>query len=290
MAISPPEAAILLPYRKKVDTNLDTLIKGLKGPDLLRESCTYAMMNGGKRFRPILVLVIANAVDPKRDAGAAALSIECFHTASLIADDLPCMDDDDERRNKPSVHKVYGESTALLTSYALISEGYACLVRNIQLLKAQGVIDADSIGTLAFENVTYNTGIAGATGGQLLDLNPPDHKLETLLQIHQLKTSALFEIAFVLGWLFGGGNPIKLPEVKKASAHFGLAFQIADDLQDLEQDRLQGNQVNIALDKGEAEARKIFKNEIEQLRSSLADLDILSEDLKFFIDLLCSGV
>lgn len=275
-------AAILQPYQLRINSRLKDLINGLGGPKTLKEACSYALTNGGKRFRPSLVLMIANAIDPKREAVDAALSIECFHTASLIADDLPCMDDDDERRNKPSVHKVYGESTALLTSYALISEGYACLVRNIKLLKA------DTIGTLAFENVTYNTGIQGATGGQLYDLYPPDPSLETLLQIHQMKTSALFEIAFVLGWLFGGGDSKLLPEVKKASAHFGLAFQIADDFEDLEQDQLQGNFVNIALMKGKVEASTLFKSEIEALKVDLKKLNLFTKEIQSLIDLMCS--
>ncbi len=275
-------AAILEPYQLKINSRLKDLINNLDGPKTLKEACAYALTNGGKRFRPALVLMIANAIDSSRDVVDAALSIECFHTASLIADDLPCMDDDDERRNRPSVHKVYGEATALLASYALISEGYACLVRNIKLLKE------DAVGTLAFENVTCNTGIHGATGGQLYDLNPPDSSLETLLRIHQMKTSALFEIAFVLGWLFGGGDPNKLPTVKKASAHFGLAFQIADDFEDLEQDQLQGNLVNIALMKGKVEAKALFKTEIEQLKSVLKKLNLLTEDVQSLIDIMCS--
>ena len=95
----------------------------LGGATKLREACEYALTNGGKRFRPILLMMTAKAANGSVDVGYAALAVELFHTASLVADDLPCMDNDDMRRDKPSLHKVYGEGVALLVTYALIAAG-----------------------------------------------------------------------------------------------------------------------------------------------------------------------
>ena len=176
----------------------------------------------------------------KSDVSQAAMGIEFFHTASLIADDLPCMDNDDERRNKPTTHRVYGESAALLATYALISAGYACLAKNAHAIKHSRhpfAHQSDHLCVLALENATYNTGLCGATGRTILRFNTPNLSLPLIEEVIQKKTVTLFEISFVLGWLFGGGELNQLDLVKKSAAHFGMAFQIADDLDDMEQDQ-----------------------------------------------------
>lgn len=243
-------------YQKQIEKalveNLDLL--GPKSP--LRDACAYALTAGGKRIRPAIVLMTAKSLGFGIDVTFAALAIEYFHTASLVADDLPAMDDDDERRNKPSTHKVFGESTALLTSYALISAGYLGLAKNMEATQHQGFNKL--IYPTILENAAYNTGLHGATGGQFLDLSPPNLDLPTLKEIIHKKTSSLFEISFVTGWLFGGGDINALPLVKKAASHFGLAFQIADDLDDKSQDKINGSQVNLANVCGQKAAREMF--------------------------------
>src|SRR5688572_22103732 len=116
--------SILEPYKQLIEQKLRESIDQLGPKTTLRDACEYALFSGGKRFRPALVLMIANALGYEVDVLPAAMGIEFFHTASLIADDLPCMDNDDERRNKPTTHRLYGESTSLLATYALISAGY----------------------------------------------------------------------------------------------------------------------------------------------------------------------
>src|SRR5262249_40545426 len=151
--------------------------------------------------------------------------------------------------SKPSLHKAYDESTALLGSYALIAAGYGCLAKNARHLgQAQlpYASQADLICTLALENVTYNTGLSGATGGQYLDIYPPEITLGEAKKVIHYKTVSLFEISFVLGWLYAGGDIAKLDIVKKAAAHFGLAFQIVDDLEDEEQDIINARKINIS--------------------------------------------
>ena len=118
-------------YRDKIEQEIAKSIVSLGNKTKLRDACEYALTNGGKRFRPLIVLMVAEALGQGLNVNEAALSVEFFHTASLIADDLPCMDNEEERRSKPSVHKVYGESIALLASYSLICSAFE--IRSISL-------------------------------------------------------------------------------------------------------------------------------------------------------------
>ncbi|MBA3957323.1 MAG: polyprenyl synthetase family protein [Parachlamydiaceae bacterium] len=262
---------ILAPYQEKISAALDRKINTLGPKNTLRDACEYALSNGGKRFRPALVYLIADGLGNKHDVTEAALAVELFHTASLIADDLPCMDNDDERRNKPSLHKVYGETVALLSSYALIAAGYECLAKNSQSLNNP---NADKICVLALENATHNTGLLGATGGQFLDVYPTDLSLTGQRDVINKKTVSLFEISFVLGWLFGGGDLAKLHLVKKAAAHFGMAFQIADDIDDQTQDLINHRKINIANATNVNQATKMFHVETQQFLETLQQLNI----------------
>jgi geranylgeranyl diphosphate synthase type II len=265
-------------FEKLLSENLSQL--GEKSP--LRDACAYALLNGGKRFRPFLVHLVASAVSPKALISQASLAVEYFHTASLIADDLPCMDDDDIRRSVPSLHKAFGESTALLASYALIASGYGALVKNAHLLIQQKVPfahQADAICTLAVENVSYNTGLWGATGGQYLDIFPPDLSFETIKDVIYKKTVSLFEISFVFGWLYAGGDINLLDDVKKAAAHFGMAFQIADDLGDQEQDLINGRKINVATIIGRDNAIDMFHKEMATYCTQLSTLNIATPEL-----------
>jgi geranylgeranyl diphosphate synthase type II len=284
---------ILNPYKDRVENALRGSMASFGIKTHLRDACEYALLGSGKRFRPALVLMIGDALNKQADVSKAALAVEFFHTASLIADDLPCMDNDDERRNKPTVHKVYGETVALLASYALIASGYECLAKNaIDLKKAKVSFAAncDQICTLALENSSYNTGLLGATGGQFLDVFPPDLSLPTLRDIIHKKTVSLFEIAFMLGWLYGGGNIDHCDEVKKAASHFGMAFQIADDFEDLAQDLKNGRKVNIPAVCGIPEAKKMFHGEISGYNAVLKQLHLDNSSLQQLGDLLASQV
>lgn len=269
-------SSLLDPYKQFIEKKLRESIPLLFPNHVLRDACEYALLNGGKRFRPALVLMIAQVLGHGREVSEAALGIEFFHTASLIADDLPCMDNDQERRNQPTLHCVYGESVALLTTYALISAGYACLAKQTF---------SDELCRLAMENVSYNTGAWGATGGQLLDLAPPTLSLPVLKEIIHKKTGTLFEISFVLGWIFGGGDLKQLDLVKLAAAHFGLAFQIADDLGDQEQDAARSS-LNLANYCGKEKAYELFYEEMNAFNQSLNGLNLKRGDLEVLSALL----
>ena len=218
-------------YKKRFEADLVSFIEKMGEKTPLRDACGYSLLSGGKRFRPALVLMIAEAIG-NCDVMPAARSVEFFHTASLIADDLPCMDNDSMRRGIPSLHKAFGESTAILASYTLIAAGYGGIYENAEKMRLcpQFAQSADQRAVECLKSVTFCAGIQGATQGQFLDLFPPDSKVETLREIIYKKTVTLFEISFFLGWLFGGGDFSALPLLKKCAYHLGMAFQIADDL------------------------------------------------------------
>lgn len=262
-------------YKIRVEKSIkdSCTILGPSGP--LRDACEYALCNGGRRFRPIIVYMMADALNSSHDVTPAALAIEYFHTASLVVDDLPCMDDDDIRRNKPATHKHYGESLALLVSYALIAAGYGEIAASVKNKKI-----SLEIGSMVLENAALNTGLYGATGGQFLDIQPPDLSLETLREVIHKKTVSLFEISFVFGWLFGGGDPAKLERVKKLASHFGMAFQFADDIDDVAQDACNGRLVNVAGVFGIDVAKDLCRAEIQGYLDTLASLQIDTKALR----------
>lgn len=272
------QRALLLPFQERMDRHLQQYMSERMSTGDLSEACQHAL-RGGKRFRPALVYLIGQAMGSSVDPTPAALAVEFFHTASLVADDLPCMDNDDERRGSPAVHVVYGESTALLVTYALISEGYYCLAHKTAQV-------SDEARLAAIENASYNTGLHGATGGQYLDLFPPDINRETLVEVIVKKTVSLFEVAFVLGWLYSGGSVNRLPEVKAAAYHFGMAFQIADDFEDEVQDTAHACRVNFVLACGKQEALERFHQEIQAYREMLKRLDLNSQSLQLLAEVL----
>lgn len=269
-------------YQDLIHNKIKEKINKLPETGMLKEACEYALLNGGKRFRPTLVFMVADALKKNINVTSAALAIEYFHNASLIADDLPCMDNDDERRNKPTVHKIYGETIALLASYALIAEGYGAIAEGLKDFThnhPERATEGFAIVVKALENAAFNTGLSGATGGQFLDIFPPDLSEITLREVIHKKTISLFEIAFVFGWLFGGGNPNDLSLIKTCASRFGMAFQIADDLGDVDQDIKNGRKINMAVVFGVDYAKNAFEKEITTYRTLLKQLNIDSPAL-----------
>lgn len=268
-------------YRSCIEAEIGRFIQAMGEKNRLRDACEYALLNGGKRLRPLLVLLVAEGLGLGYDVLPAALSVECFHTASLIADDLPCMDDDDLRRNCPSLHKVFGENVALLASYALIAEGYGGIYRN-------GLKNRKADLSLCLEVATRCAGIGGATNGQFLDLYPPDQSLETVQKIMFQKTATLFEISFVFGWIFGGGDPKRLEAVRKCAHHLGMAFQVADDLLDDEQDLAQGSSINMIAVCGREFASQFFEEELASFVKDLKELGLWTASFEKVVAFLVS--
>ncbi len=187
---------------------------------LMHEAMRYALLGEGKRVRPLMVFDTAKRCaseqDWKRLAMPAALAVEYVHAYSLIHDDLPCMDDDDFRRGKPTLHRRYGEAVAILTGDALLSDAFAILAN-------APIAPAKQCAALALA-----IGSTGMVLGQLDDITSPRKTLETL----RLKTGKLFECAARLGAISVGAPASLEQEFSKHGAEFGLAFQLADDVAD----------------------------------------------------------
>lgn len=279
--------------RDRIEQEIARSILGLGPKTKLRDACEYALLNEGKRLRPIIVMLVADALGHELNVVPAAIAIEFFHTASLIADDLPCMDNEDERRRKPALHKIYGESIALLSSYALICAAFGKIHENAELMK-QAPSPYRELGdftcNLALEAATRCSGILGATGGQFLDLFPPKLTQETLREVIYKKTVTLFEGSFLFGWLFGGGDSSCLEKIKQVAYHLGMAFQIADDMGDIAQDERNRREINSVAVLGRDRAFAIFEQEMQYFKEVLMGLNLYTPSFEKMRDLLVKQV
>jgi farnesyl diphosphate synthase len=195
-------------------------------PNRLHEAMRYAAQGGGKRIRPLLVYAAGSLGDAKAEAlDVAAVAIECIHAYSLVHDDLPCMDDDDLRRGRPTVHKAYDEATALLVGDALQTRAFEILAN------AQCEVD---VRLLMISALAGASGSRGMAGGQAIDLESVGKKLDLagLQQMHAMKTGALLSCAVELGGIAAHLNPTQMTCLKNYSQALGLAFQIVDDVLD----------------------------------------------------------
>ncbi|MHB9146065.1 MAG: polyprenyl synthetase family protein [Symbiobacteriia bacterium] len=202
------------------------------GAGRLHEAMRYAVLGGGKRLRPALVAAACEAVGGDREAALpVGCAIEMIHAYSLVHDDLPAMDDDDLRRGRPTVHKAFGEAEAILTGDALLTFAF-------EVLASYGLRSGLNPGTMLriVGEVAWGAGPLGMVGGQVEDLAAeglPGGDAATLEHIHRLKTGALFRAAVRCGALVGGASEADLEAFDSYISHFGLAFQIADDLLDV---------------------------------------------------------
>jgi farnesyl diphosphate synthase len=195
-------------------------------PNRLHEAMRYAAQGGGKRIRPLLVYAAGSLGDAKAQAlDAAAVAIECIHAYSLVHDDLPCMDDDDLRRGRPTVHKAFDEATALLVGDALQTRAFEVLAN------AQCEVD---VRLLMISSLAAASGSRGMAGGQAIDLESVGKTLDLvgLKQMHAMKTGALLSCAVELGGIAAHLNPTQMAQLQKYSTALGLAFQIVDDVLD----------------------------------------------------------
>ncbi len=281
--------SLLKKYKDEVDRFIFSEYGERSKENKLSEAFFYALEGAGKRFRPAITLMVSDALNGSLSASYSALAVELFHTASLIADDLPSMDDDSLRRDKPTLHKVYGEDVAILTSYALIGEGYQCIFKNKEALKGQ-LLDLDERSFLALEQLAKNNGLSGAPCGQFFDLHPLSVNPENLDQVLYRKTAIFFETAFSLGWLFGGGDLTKVSQVNRAAFHFGMAFQIYDDFCDYKADLQKNKQVNYAVAFGPQRARESLYKHLDFCRSDLDKLGLYQTQFKEMLDFLGASV
>lgn len=215
-----------------VDASIDQLIEAWtvppsEGIQKLKESMSYSLSRGGKRFRPVLSLLIAEsfAVHPQKVLSWAQ-AVEMIHTYSLIHDDLPCMDNDDVRRGEPTNHKVFGETTALLAGDALLTEAFGWLGQKYQ--------EDPALGLKLVCLLSEAAGLFGMVGGQAMDLDFQKNKpgFEDLKLMQDMKTGALIRVSAEGAALICGLPSEKVKICRQFGECLGLAFQLKDDLLD----------------------------------------------------------
>ena len=227
--------AYLEERRKLVNRALEAYLPAVRGPAFrVVQAMHYSLFVGGKRLRPILCLAAAEAVGG--DAGEAlpvACALEMVHTYSLIHDDLPAMDDDDLRRGQPTCHKKFDEATAILAGDGLLTEAFHILAAAAPRFEGREAVLLDVTELLA-----KAAGYRGMVGGQMLDLMAEGRQIsfKELELIHRFKTGALLTAATRSGALVGGGNRQEVTALTGYGEKFGLAFQVTDDLLDVEGD------------------------------------------------------
>ncbi|OGQ04523.1 MAG: polyprenyl synthetase [Deltaproteobacteria bacterium RIFCSPLOWO2_01_44_7] len=199
---------------------------------LLKKAILYSLEAGGKRIRPILAIAAAEAVGGKLETVLpVASAFEMIHTFSLIHDDLPSMDNDDLRRGKPTNHKVFGEGLAILAGDGLLCEAFSLL----SSLKTSSQISSEVLVEVIRE-IAWATGPRGMVGGQVLDLEAQGVSLDkqALEKIHHYKTGRLIQASVTVGAKVGGAKPPQLEALRNYGEKIGLAFQIADDILNVE--------------------------------------------------------
>ncbi len=215
-----------------VDQALDRFTPaGTEHPATIHKAMRHSLFAGGKRIRPILCIAAAAAVsDDKTAVMHAACSLEMIHTYSLIHDDLPALDNDDFRRGKPTCHKVFGEAMAILAGDALFTLA-------IQTLTCIESADAARVVALIRELSFASGTVGGMIGGQVTDIEgerqPPTPEL--LDSIHRAKTGALLRASVRMGGIAAGGKAAQIEALSRYGEHVGLAFQIVDDILDVEE-------------------------------------------------------
>ncbi len=199
-------------------------------PTVVADAIRYSLLGEGKRLRPVLTICAYRAAGGEDDVGRLAAAVEVVHAYSLVHDDLPCMDDDDVRRGRPTVHKVYGVTVAVAAGVAMVPLAARCAYSASQAL---GLSPAD--GGRIVRELMSASGAVGMIGGQLLDLEAEGHSLtlNQLERIHRMKTGALIVASVRIGGIAARAPEHQMSAFERYAAAIGLAFQIADDVLDV---------------------------------------------------------
>lgn len=217
----------LLHYQARVEDALDRLVPAQdQPPEDVHRAMRYTLLASSKRVRAALALLSADVCGREERAMGVALAAELVHASSLILDDLPCMDDALMRRGQPASHVVFGEATSLLASFALLDLSYRTLTRHYE----------DHLAARLVTVFSETVGTTGLIGGQAEDLLATNREItfERLERIHRLKTGVLFCAAATGGALAAGALPSQVNALAAYAKNLGLAFQIVDDLLDVE--------------------------------------------------------
>lgn len=251
-------------------------------PEPLLSAMKYSLHSGGKRLRPILLLESSRIFGGRETESLfkTACAIECVHTYSLIHDDLPCMDNSDYRRGKPSNHKVYGEGVAVLAGDALLNLVFELLFEAVTLCE-----DAEKNRYIrAAKMIADRTGARGLIAGQVIDIavDAEKHISTRLNYIYQHKTADLITAALLAGAVIGGADEASLKKMREFGDNFGYSFQIVDDLLDGEdeEDKEKNTFVGVY---GKKEARRAVS---DSTAMALEQLSLLDKDVAFLRSLV----
>ncbi|NLW62916.1 MAG: polyprenyl synthetase family protein [Syntrophomonadaceae bacterium] len=277
--------------KKMVESALDIMLPGSEvEPVSIHQAMRYAVLNGGKRLRPILVMEGARLGGKDMEKVLPlACAVELIHCFSLVHDDLPAMDDDDLRRGKPTCHKVFGEAMAILAGDALLVRAFELSANMLQdsSLPTENVL-------WAWNELATATGSRGMIAGQVIDLESENKSVDgdTLRVMHQKKTGALIKAALKSGAIVSGADEEQLQALEEFAGHFGLAFQITDDILDVEGDEritgkksgsdAAGNKATYVSVFGLSRANQMAEECIEQ---AIRSLDIFGEEGWFLKEL-----
>ncbi|MGG4000365.1 polyprenyl synthetase family protein [Anoxybacillus kestanbolensis] len=222
---------LLRQYKEQIEQQLPTYIESLQAPETIKEAMLYSLRAGGKRIRPLLLLSTLHAFRKPIGIGmSVACALEMIHTYSLIHDDLPSMDNDDLRRGKPTNHKVFGEANAILAGDALLTYAF-------QVVADDKTISSD-VKVRLISELAKAAGPEGMVGGQVADLEGEGKtiSLQQLEYIHRHKTGKLLQYSVRAGAILGEATEQQLMLLTLFSDYLGLAFQIRDDILDIEGD------------------------------------------------------
>jgi len=218
--------------RKQINQALDSIFANTSNK--IVKAMKYSLMAGGKRIRPVLCVAAAETVGGQsQDVISAACALELIHTYSLIHDDLPSMDNDDIRRGQPTCHVAFDEATAILAGDALLTLAFEVL-SSTEFVQDNHVRNWMNV----IHTLSTAAGYKGMIEGQMQDMAGEGHLLclEDLENMHALKTGALIEASVTVGAILGKGSPDQIQQLKTYSKNIGLAFQVTDDLLDVEGD------------------------------------------------------
>ena len=260
----------------------------------LLEAMRYAAIGGGKRLRPLLATASADLFSvPRAMALRAGLAVECVHVHSLIHDDLPCMDDDELRRGKPTVHVAFDEATAVLAGDSLLALAF-------EILCDPATHPSADVRAELTRELARAAGARGMAGGQMLDLIPMEQPidLESVARLQRLKTGAIIGWAVEAGTILGGATAEERTSLRGYAQNLGLTFQIADDLLDfagdperagkrLRKDAAQGKENFVTLlgeQRARLQAEMLVEQAIEHLRPFGDRADILVALARFAIE------
>lgn len=287
--------AALSEVSAEVDRRFDLLLAIPDDPRAdLYAAMRHAAIGGGKRLRPLLVYATAQLFGVDREcAGRAAIAIECIHVYSLIHDDLPAMDDDDLRRGKPTVHKVYGEATAILAGDCLHALAFEVLAD--AATHADPFVRAELVLDLA-----RAAGPTGMAGGQMMDIEAEkaSFDLPTITRLQAMKTGALIASSVEAGAILGKAPPEARTSLRGYARDVGLAFQIADDLLDYEgeeekmgkrvgKDQTAGKETFLSLlgvDRAREQARLLVEQAVAHLQFYGPEADLLREIARYTLE------